>query len=173
MHVKGSLLGLATSCSATFRQLLKFSATFHFLAFLKLFFYFFRDIYCLSKEKSAKFSWFILLCECVDSNTGPITNASLVLHAYPGGQQYHMTCFSRWRTTLLEKKARLILLRKLKAWGQISLRPKKLKELEKEKYRRIRRVKTTIKPTSSANKKKKATFRQLFRNSATSRQLQK
>ena len=67
-----------------FRQLLKFWATFDFfLAFLKLIFTFFATyIYYLSKEKSAKFNWFILLCECVDSRIGPSTNASLVLHAY-------------------------------------------------------------------------------------------
>lgn len=36
----------------------------------------------------------------MDSRVGPSTNASLVLHAYPWGQQYHVTRFSRLRTTL-------------------------------------------------------------------------
>ena len=151
---------------------LKFSATFHFLAFFKLFFYFFRDIYCLSKEKSAKFSWFILLCECVDSNPHPITNASLVLHACPGGQQYHMTRFSRWRTTLTEMKVRLILLRKLKGWGK-SRYPRKAKIARERKIQTNPGGKNRNKTNFKRKPEKKATIRQLFRNSATLRQLQK
>ena len=115
-----------------------YSATFAIcLAFFKLVFYFFRDIFSLSKEKSTKFNWFILLCECVDSRIGPITNASLVFHACSWGQRYHVTRFSRWQTTLsviqipagknVEMKAGLILYRKLKGWGQILLPLKKLK----------------------------------------------
>ena len=36
----------------------------------------------------------------MDSRIGLSTNASLVLHAYPWGKRYHVTRFSRWRTTL-------------------------------------------------------------------------
>ena len=36
----------------------------------------------------------------MDSRTGPITNASLVLHACPWGKRYHMIRFTKWRTTM-------------------------------------------------------------------------
>ena len=58
------------------RQLLKFSASFDLI--------FFCDSFQLSKETSAQLTvLFILLSECVESRTAPITNASLVLHACP------------------------------------------------------------------------------------------
>ena len=75
-------LGSATSCLATFRQLLRFSETFKilgkfwfFFSIFKIIFLIFRHIYKLLKEKSATFNWFILLCECVDSR-GPVLERS-------------------------------------------------------------------------------------------------
>ena len=97
----------------------------------------------------AKFNWFILMCECVDLRIGPITNASLV------SQRYHVTRFSRWRTTLsviqipagknVQMKARLILLRRLKGWEEAKI-------ARETKLQTNPAVKTTIKPTSRANK---------------------
>ena len=70
-----------------FRPLLKFLASFG----LNYFLFFLRHLLAIEKKKtSAKFKWFILLSECVDSRTGPITNATLVLHACPWGKRYHM-----------------------------------------------------------------------------------
>ena len=94
-------LGLATSCSATFRQPLRFWVTFTILGkFCFKLFFTSCDIYQLSEKTSAKFNWFILLSDCVDSSTGPITNASLVLHSCPLGKWYHMIRFTKWRTTM-------------------------------------------------------------------------
>ena len=78
-----------------FGQISKFLASFG----LNFFLLFLRHLLAIEK-KSAKINWFILLSECVASRTGPITNASLVLHACPLGKRYHMIRFTKWRTTM-------------------------------------------------------------------------
>ena len=72
-----------------------------------------------------------------------------MLHARPWGQLASDTFFKIADNTVsdsdvqiptgknVQMKARLILLRKLIGWEQISLPPKKLKKLETENYRRI------------------------------------
>ena len=52
----------------------------------------------------------------------------------------------------VQMKARLILLRKVKGWGQISLPPKKAKIARERKIQTNPDVKTAIKPSSSAIK---------------------
>ena len=110
------LLGLATSCSATFHQLLRFSAIFwFFLAFLEYFFTF-SATFISFRKKCARSGRLGVVCLSMRSALSRGTSFKMADNTVSDSD-------SRWKECADEGPINRI----AEGWGQISLPPKKLK----------------------------------------------